>query len=105
MVTVNDLKTPDESTKRVKKILNTSGFFLKPWVWSDQSGRQEHVPQELGISSNGVIILPNQIQEENNKVLEVGYPVAPNYPHQLLKKGEENEWVKISLKKKKLLTR
>ncbi|KAI3360691.1 hypothetical protein L3Q82_002550 [Scortum barcoo] len=46
----NDLEKLDENTKRVEEILKVGGFFLKPWVRSGQSGRQEHVsgkPQSI----------------------------------------------------------
>ena len=71
----NDLKKLDENTKRVEEILKAGGFFLKPWVRSGQSGRQGHVPGKPEPSSVRVLILPNQMREEDNKALGVGYRV------------------------------
>lgn len=70
----NDLEKLDEDTKRVEEILKAGGFFLKPWVRSGQSGRQEHVPGKSQPSSDRVFILPNQMREDN-KALGVGYLV------------------------------
>lgn len=71
----NDLKRLDKNTKRVAEILKAGGFFLKPWVRSGQSGRQECVPGKPEPSSHRVLILPNQMREEGNKALGVSYIV------------------------------
>ncbi|KAI3354310.1 hypothetical protein L3Q82_018497 [Scortum barcoo] len=78
----NDLEKLDENTKRVEEILKVGGFFLKPWVRSGQSGRQEHVSGKPQPSSDRVLILPNQMREEDNKALGVGYLVESDrlYP-------------------------
>lgn len=71
----NDLQKLDKDTKGVEEILRTGGFFLKPWVRSGQSGRQEIVPGEQGAVSGTVLILPNQMRKGDNKALGVGYLV------------------------------
>ncbi|KAM9553345.1 uncharacterized protein ACWYII_035103 isoform 1-T2 [Salvelinus alpinus] len=71
----NDLQKLDQNTKRVEEILKAGGFVLKPWVRSDQSGRQEIVPGEQGAQSSTALILPNQMREGDNKALRVGYLV------------------------------
>ena len=78
----NDLEKLDENTKKVEEILKAGGFFLKPWVRSGQSGRQEHVPRKPGALTDRVLILPNQMKEGDNKALGVGYLVESDklYP-------------------------
>lgn len=71
----NDLQKLDKDTKRVEEILRTGRFFLKPWVRSGQSARQEIVPGEQGEVSGTVLILPNQMRKGDNKALGVGYLV------------------------------
>ena len=66
----NDSQRLDEILEGVKTILATGGFHLKPWVRSGQSGRQE-----TGASKRDTILLPNQMREEDNKALGVGYHV------------------------------
>ncbi|KAL1254331.1 hypothetical protein QQF64_016560 [Cirrhinus molitorella] len=77
----NDKKRLDEITKEIEVILKAGGFFLKPWVRSGQSGRQEHVPEMAKASVKKVLILPNQMGEED-KALGVGYLVEEDklYP-------------------------
>ena len=74
----NDLKKLDENTNRVEEILKAGGF----WVRSGQSGRQGHVPGKPEPSSVRVLILPNQMREQDNKALGVGYLVESDklYP-------------------------
>ena len=50
----NDLRKLDQNTKRVEEILKAGMFFLKPWVRSGQSGRQEVVPGEQGGEANRI---------------------------------------------------
>ncbi|KAK7879276.1 hypothetical protein WMY93_033942 [Mugilogobius chulae] len=73
----NDLNQLHKNTKTVEEILQAGGFFLKPWVLSGQSGRQKACPEEGAPASgkNKVFILPNQMREEDNKALGVGYLV------------------------------
>lgn len=78
----NDRNRLDEITKGVEVILKAGGFFLKPWVRSGQSGRQEHVSETAKASVGKVLILPNQMKREDNKALGVGYLVEEDklYP-------------------------
>ncbi|KAB5567602.1 hypothetical protein PHYPO_G00234660 [Pangasianodon hypophthalmus] len=71
----NDLEKLDENTKKVEEILKAGGFFLKPWIQSGQSRRQEHESGKPGALSDRVLILPNQMREGDNKALGVGYLV------------------------------
>lgn len=60
----------DKILKGAEKILNVGGFYLKPWVRSGQSGRRGEVaPKPV------TLMLPNQLGEEDNKALGVGYLV------------------------------
>lgn len=71
----NDLRALIELTRGVEKILKAGGFSLKPWVLTGQNGKSE----ELDSFSNGRsihpkgLILPNQIRDEENKALGLGY--------------------------------
>lgn len=76
----NSLESLIKITQGVEEILNAGGFFLKPWVWSGQSGRQEETgdikSEETTLESESqrkTIILPNQMRDEDNKALGVGY--------------------------------
>ncbi|GAA6101821.1 uncharacterized protein LOC106611916 [Tachysurus ichikawai] len=69
----NDLQKLNQNIKLVEEMLKAGGFFLKPWVQSGQSGRQEIVPGEQGAESNTVFILPNQMRKGDNKAVGVGY--------------------------------
>ena len=55
----------------VETILATGGFHLKPWVRSGQSGRQSG-----SASKRETVLLPNQMRDEDNKALGVGYHVT-----------------------------
>ena len=66
----NDSHRLEEILEGVEAILKTGGFHLKPWVRSGHSGRPtaaEAKPMTL--------VLPNQLKEEDNKALGVGYLV------------------------------
>ena len=66
----NDSKRLSEILVGVETILATGGFHLKPWVQSGQSGRGGVEP-----TRQETILLPNQMREEDNKALGVGYHV------------------------------
>ncbi len=66
----NDPHCLNEILGGVEYILKAGGFYLKPWVRSGQSGRRD------GTESKPVTLtLPNQLREEDNKALGVGYLV------------------------------
>lgn len=72
----NSLETLVKITQGVEDILKTGGFYLKPWVWSGQSGRQKStggIQQENQNPRSKTIILYNQMRDEDNKALGVGY--------------------------------
>lgn len=73
----NDPEALNNITSGVEKILNAGGFFLKPWVRSGQRGRPESKPVTLPHS----IVLPNQMREEDNKALGLGYDVTEDKFH------------------------
>ena len=59
-----------EILEGVTTILAAGGFHLKPWVRSGHSGRESEEPAEPK-----TLLLPNQLQAEDNKALGVGYHV------------------------------
>lgn len=67
-------ETLERIPKGVEEIRKAEEFFLKPWVLSHQSGRS-------GVPANSrsetlaprTLALPNQMQDEENKALGVGY--------------------------------
>lgn len=72
----NDLKTLERITKGVEEILKAGGFFLKPWVLSCQSGRSEATEapsKDTATAQPTMLVLPNQMHDEENKALGVGY--------------------------------
>lgn len=75
----NSLEKLDKITEGVEDILRAGCFFLKPWVRSGQSGRQKTAGEVLkggkAVEQSKTIILPNQMRDEDNKALGVGYQV------------------------------
>lgn len=69
----NDLDKLDKITANVEEILKAGGFFLKPWVRSGQSGRQGMEVEGLSKAQSKTLILPNQMRDEDNKALGIGY--------------------------------
>lgn len=69
----------DELTEEVEEILKAGGFSLKPWVQSGQSERLESTVEDLGTRKSSekskALILPNQMRDEDNKALGIGYLV------------------------------
>lgn len=60
-------------TFNIEQILKAGGFFMKPWVYSSQSGRQESREVNTEVKT---MILPNQLTEKDNKALGLGYTVG-----------------------------
>ncbi len=76
-------------TKNVELILKAGGFALKPWVFSGQSkGEREK-------ASPNIVVLPNQLKEEDNKALGLGYIVDEDMLHVMVR-------VNFSRRKKKM---
>lgn len=67
----NNLSQLKQITANVEQILEAGGFYMKPWVYSGQSGRPES--RDLGKKEPSMMVLPNQLSEENNKALGLGY--------------------------------
>lgn len=66
--------TLETITKGVEVILKAGGFFLKPWVLSHQSGRSgAHANCSAKALAPRTLLLPNQMGDEENKALGVGY--------------------------------
>lgn len=68
----NNPDTLEELTKGVEEILKAGGFFLKPWVLSHQSGRRR-ASVNLSAKTPRILVLPNQMEDQENKALGVGY--------------------------------
>nr|XP_054587186.1 uncharacterized protein LOC129152930 [Nothobranchius furzeri] len=67
---------------------------MKPWVYSNQSGRKES-KSETNITESKTIILQNQRTEEDNKALGLGYTIEDDDLHVMVA-------VNFSKKKKKM---
>lgn len=98
-VYVDDILTSHNSmdqlkliTSNVEQILKTGGFHIKPWLYSDQSGRKESRDKE---TEPQTVFLPNQLTEEDNKALGLGYTVKDDKLHVVIA-------VNFSKKKKKM---
>ncbi|XP_065152486.1 uncharacterized protein [Paramisgurnus dabryanus] len=71
----DDLQTLIRMTEGVEEILKAGGFSLKPWVLTGQSGRSEKPtdPSNVRSTEPKTLILPNQMRDEENKALGLGY--------------------------------
>lgn len=79
----NDLSHLKATVANVERILKAGGFQLKPWVFSGQSGRQQS-QEELGDqvrAKAGTMVLPNQMGDNDNKALGLGYIVREDKLH------------------------
>lgn len=74
---IDELKT---ITANVEQILKAGGFELKPWVFSGQSGRKE-CSDEHEESRGKTMVLPNQMRDDDNKALGLGYIVEEDKLH------------------------
>ncbi|KAJ8278530.1 hypothetical protein GJAV_G00088610 [Gymnothorax javanicus] len=84
---VDDLLTSHDNldqlkviTENVEQILKAGGFELKPWVFSGQSRRESAGKQEQ-VAIPKTVILPNQLKEEDNKALGLGYSLEDDKLH------------------------
>lgn len=75
----NDANRLTEITDDIVEILTAGGFSLKPWVRSGHSGRHQgvkaYLKSEAPSSSDRALVLPNQMRDEENKALGIGYLV------------------------------
>lgn len=79
----NDLSQLKATTTNVELILKAGGFQLKSWVFSGQSGRQEP-PEESKDRDRAkaeIMVLPNQMGDDDNKALGLGYIVQEDKLH------------------------
>lgn len=67
----NDIQQLNQITANVEHILEAGGFYMKPWVYSGQSGRSES--SDPLKKEPSVMVLPNQLSKENNKALGLAY--------------------------------
>ena len=79
----NDLGRLRTITANVENILKAGGFQLKPWVFSGQSGRQEPHDEtdDRARAKEGTLVLPNQMGDDDNKALGLGYIVEEDRLH------------------------
>ncbi|XP_078789161.1 uncharacterized protein LOC144984490 [Oryzias latipes] len=97
----NSLKRLDKITEGVEKILQSGGFSLKPWVRSQQSGRETtgKKPDTKQGEAIPTIILLNQMRDEDNKALGVGYDVEEDKLYMLTSINFSNKQKKMRLGK------
>lgn len=83
---VDDLLTSHDNldqlkviTGNVEQILKAGGFELKPWVFTGQS-RRESSGNDQAVTPR-TVILPNQLKEEDNKALGLGYTLEDDKLH------------------------
>ncbi|XP_060783164.1 uncharacterized protein LOC132890373 [Neoarius graeffei] len=88
----NNLDHLKRLTSNIEQILQAGGFFMKPWIYSDQSGRSESRGEKI---ESNTMILPNQPTKEDNKALGLGYTVDDGKLHVMVA-------VNFSKKRKKM---
>ncbi len=76
----NDLEHLKTAAANVERILRAGGFMFKPWVFSGQSGRKE-CKKELEETTKKTVVLPNQMHDDDNKALSLGYIVEEDKLH------------------------
>lgn len=89
----NDPDRLKEITENVEHILKAGGFELKPWVFSGQSGRKDLNKQDE--VKTKTMVLPNQMRDEDNKALGLGYIVEKDKLHVMVS-------INFSKRKKKM---
>ncbi|TKS65757.1 hypothetical protein D9C73_028022 [Collichthys lucidus] len=88
----NTLDQLKRITSNVEQILVAGGFYMKPWVYSNEC--ETKVPK-CGETETKTIVLPNQLTEDDNKALGLGYTLDDDQLHVMVA-------VNFSRKKKKL---
>ncbi|KAI7792395.1 gag-pol fusion polyprotein [Triplophysa rosa] len=78
----------------VEQILKAGGFELKPWVFSGQS-RKESVGEKEKIPKT--VVLPNQLKDEDNKALSLGYILEEDKLHVMVRINSSRRKKKIRL--------
>ncbi len=82
-------------TANVEQILKAGGFELKPWVFSGQNRRKESAGKQEEEVTPRMVILPNQLKNEENKALGLGYTLEDDKLHVMVR-------INFSKKKKKM---
>lgn len=90
----NNLDQPRVITINVAQILKAGGFELKPWVFSGQS-RKESAGKLEQVATPMTVILPNQLNEEDNKALCLCYSLEDDKLHAMVR-------INFSKKKRKM---
>lgn len=88
----NEQKRLVKIVKGLERILEAGGFSLKAWVWSGQSGRSGFEKTNQEASSpipEKIVLLPNQLGEEDDKALGIGYLAEEDMFFQKEKKAED----------------
>lgn len=87
---VNDILTSHNNldqlktiTANVERILKAGSFELKPWVFSGQSGRKD-CNDKLEKTKAKTMVLPNQMHDDDNKALGLGYTVEEDNLHVMI---------------------
>lgn len=76
----NNLDRLTTITANVEHVLKAGGFEIKPWVFSVQSGGKECNERQED-KSRTIMTLPNQMHDDENKVLGLGYMVEEDKLH------------------------
>ncbi|RXN30024.1 gag-pol fusion poly [Labeo rohita] len=82
-------------TANVGQILKAGGFELKPWVFSGQCRRDESAGKLEEEVTPRAVVLPNQLKDEDNKALGLGYTVEDDKFHIMVR-------INFSKRKKKM---
>lgn len=81
----DDLGQLKQITANVEHILEAGGFYMKPWVYSDQGRRSEASiekgPAEGKKGATQLMVLQNQLSEESSKPLGLGYDPVEDKLH------------------------
>ncbi len=91
----NNLNQLKIITANVEQILKAGGFELKPWVLSGQSRRKESAGKQEEEVTPKTVILPNQLKDEENKALGLGYTLEDDKFHVMVR-------INFSKRKKKM---
>ena len=75
MTSHNDKEKLTEITTGVSNLLKGGNFHVKAWVVSGQKGETTSTTDTKQPAKPKTILLPNQMQEEENKALGMGYDV------------------------------
>ncbi|KAL1256641.1 hypothetical protein QQF64_012186, partial [Cirrhinus molitorella] len=72
-------------TVNVEQILKAGEFQLKPWVFSGRCRRNESAEKQEEELTPKAVVLPNQLKDEDNKALGLGYTVEDDKFHVMVR--------------------